>query len=323
MSSIETRRAIWSRYWQEGILHCLPGSYAGNYGGVFRDFWLGVFRDLRPSDSVLDIGTGNGALPALIVESLRENTPVIDAIDLATMAPSWLSELPASQTIRFHGNTAVESLPFEDHAFDLVISQYGLEYAGHEEATREATRVLKPRGRLALLMHHAQSHLVQVAREEITIAKWLLRSGGLMECALDIYPYVAEVRASGGSGLAANARASDVRSRINQLMGEASAMAASSPVPDSLHESQDFVSGQIQSILRTGNVPSALAKHARYCRGLRDSLFRNEELCKHAVDDAAMSSISMLFGEAGIKEIDFAPLASEGLLLGWKLCGCK
>lgn len=323
MSSTETRREVWSRYWLEGTLHCLPGSYDGNYGGAFRDFWLDVFQDLRPSDQVLDVGTGNGALPALIVESLPKITPAVDAIDLATVTPTWLASQPTSKAIRFHGNTAVESLPFSDDSFDLAISQYGLEYAQHGKAAREVTRVLKPRGRLALLMHHAQSHLVHVAREEVAAAKWLLTSRGLMECALDIYPYIAKARISGNAGLAADPQANQIRSRLNDLMGKARRMAASSPVPDLLHEAQDFVSRQIESILRTGDMPPALHRHSHYYAALGDALFRNEELCKHALDDQAMASISALFRGAGIKDIDFAPLTSDGLLLGWKMTGHK
>ena len=43
-------------------------------------------------------------------------------------------------------------LPFADESFDLVVSQYGLEYAG-AEAFAEAGRIVKPGGRLHALVH--------------------------------------------------------------------------------------------------------------------------------------------------------------------------
>tara|TARA_R110002072_G_scaffold184878_2_gene341445 strand:- start:168 stop:896 length:729 start_codon:yes stop_codon:yes gene_type:complete len=44
------------------------------------------------------------------------------------------------------------NLPYADQAFDLIVSQFGLEYAG-AEGFREAARLLAPEGELHLVLH--------------------------------------------------------------------------------------------------------------------------------------------------------------------------
>src|SRR3546814_5678640 len=99
--------------------------------------------------------------------------PRIDAIDLAQVAPAWVSSQPAPcrQALHFHSGVFAEALPFDDNSFDLVTSQYGIEYCDDVRTTPEVARVLAPDGRVALLLHHADSRLAQVAREELRLAR--------------------------------------------------------------------------------------------------------------------------------------------------------
>src|SRR3546814_1512716 len=89
--------------------------------------------------------------------------PRIDAIDLAQVAPAWVSSQPAPcrQALHFHSGVSAEALPFDDNSFDLVTSQYGIEYCDDVRTTPEVARVLAPDGRVALLLHHADSRLAR------------------------------------------------------------------------------------------------------------------------------------------------------------------
>src|SRR5690606_13928820 len=166
------RQAAWSRYWKQDVLHSLPGSFSGNYSGRIERFWLDNFAALGSGRRMLDIATGNGAIPQLACAHCAgrpAGMPRIDAIDLAQISPAWVASQPAScrDALHFHAGVSAESLPFADAAFDLVTSQYGIEYCDDARTAPEVARVLAPGGRVALLLHHAGSRLAEVAREEL------------------------------------------------------------------------------------------------------------------------------------------------------------
>ena len=114
--------------------------------------------------------------------ALRGDSVDVDAVDLAQVAPAWYT--PADYPrIRFHSGVRMESLPFPDGHFTLIVSQFGFEYAQREPALRECLRVLAPGGRLAFVMHHAGSVLAKVGRSELAIHERLLEAGGLLDAA--------------------------------------------------------------------------------------------------------------------------------------------
>src|SRR3546814_136608 len=99
---------------------------------------------------------------------------------------------PGRQALHFHSGVSAEALPFDDNSFDLVTSQYGIEYCDDVRTAPEVARVLAPDGRVALLLHHADSRLAQVAREELRLADWLLRPAGFLDLLQAIVPWVAQ-----------------------------------------------------------------------------------------------------------------------------------
>ena len=106
------------------------------------------FAQIKPSEAVLDVGTGTGVVaitaaragatvtgldltPALL-EAARENARIAGLTNL-----QWLE-----------GDA--ESLPFPDGRFDVVVSQFGHMFAPRPDAAiAEMRRVLKPSGRVA------------------------------------------------------------------------------------------------------------------------------------------------------------------------------
>lgn len=165
--------AHWSQYWATGALTSLPQDFAFNYDGEVRAFWHEQFETLPESGRMLDICTGNGPIALLAAGWAAQHKRAIDitAVDAAVVHPEQIaSRRPAEagliQTIRFLGETSVEALPFEAESFDLVTSQYGLEYCRIDAAAQELSRVLRPGGRLAILAHEASSDLLETMRAE-------------------------------------------------------------------------------------------------------------------------------------------------------------
>ena len=70
----DPRRQAWSSYWAQGALHSCTGSFDARYSGAIGAFWDAVVAEIPPGSRVLDLATGNGALP-LRLWSTRWPTP--------------------------------------------------------------------------------------------------------------------------------------------------------------------------------------------------------------------------------------------------------
>lgn len=322
----QIRRKSWSHFWQQGQLHSLASSMPDNYQGAIANFWQRELESLTTEHAILDIGTGNGALPAMIFQIHQENMPEIDAIDLAEIAPAWTQELPEkiARRLRFHGNTQAESLPFPNASFDLCISQYGFEYTHLDTSSQELARVLKPGCRLSLVLHHADSHLVTVAREELRHNSWLRSDASPLIKASQVLPYLQMASQGRVAELAQSPSANTARSNLNQAMQALSAIAAQSAYPDLLHESAEFIA---QALGSTGN-GIITAEHANqrlqhYQQALEQAALRHQELCSCAMDDKGIVHMQNLLTQHGIKDIDIAILKENNYLLGWTLTARK
>lgn len=151
MKTQESYSRSWNKYWQG------TGS-AGAYtaGGVnhpaISAFWAEFFESLRGRYDPLrlvDVATGNGAVVEIALRSLASDSPAISCIDISDAAIE-------NVTKRFENVTGIvadaASMPLDDRQFDIVCSQFGVEYAG-TGAIHEAARLVGPQGKLALLMH--------------------------------------------------------------------------------------------------------------------------------------------------------------------------
>ena len=165
--------AHWSDYWATGALTSLPQDFAFNYDGEVEGFWRELFAALPEPGRLLDVCTGNGPIALLAAEWAEESSKdlAITAVDAADLSPELIaSRSPRTaelvDRIQFIGRTTIEALPFEAASFDLLTSQYGLEYSDLERSAPELARVLSAGGRLAAVCHGADSELLATMGEE-------------------------------------------------------------------------------------------------------------------------------------------------------------
>lgn len=166
--------AEWSRYWaRETSGACLPGAPPAVQNALI-DAWKGllsrefaVFRGQNRPIQLLDIASGGGAVLKILLESPLEVVGIgVDAADVG----------PAAAALGVRGGIDAHALPFPDSAFDVVTSQFGLEYCG-QSAWAEAVRVLAPGGRLMLICHHRDSAAVLHNGRRLAAMQAMARAG--------------------------------------------------------------------------------------------------------------------------------------------------
>lgn len=316
--------APWTRYWASGALHSCTGSFDDGYGGAIGAWWEARFTALGAGDRILDIGTGGGPLPLMLVrraEGDAARMPYVTAVDLAQLrfgwipdpAPDWGSKLELRTGVR------AEALPFGPATFDLVCSQFGIEYAGRPAAIEEVLRVLRADGRAAFVLHADGSVLTRVAAEEAGHLRWLLEDGDwsrAVEAMLG--PMSRSGTPEGRSRLATDTSASAARQTFNAAVRELQVRAAASQVPDALVDARDAVFGMFQLAAAQGLEPAQRA-HVAWRQALNDALVRQRGLLDAALDESVVRAIADVFRGSGRDVRVDALRHVDGALLAWGL----
>ncbi|MDX2220080.1 MAG: methyltransferase domain-containing protein [Burkholderiales bacterium] len=156
-----SNRAAWEHYWSRE--HAQPAYAAqGRLTAILNMHWDRIFGELAPNLRdlpCLDIAAGNGDLSARLTAYLQQHRttpPAVIACDLSQDAARQLQSRNCDHAVRCDA----ARLPFANQCMDVVISQFGVEYAG-PHALDECARVIAPGGTVALAMHHSGGALHQ------------------------------------------------------------------------------------------------------------------------------------------------------------------
>ena len=140
----------WSRYWARDTSGaCLPDAPQVVQQRLI-DAWTALGRELTVETRLLDIASGGGSVLRVLRE--RSMATALTGIDAADVGP-------AAALVGVKGGVDAHSLPFAEASFDVVTSQFGIEYC-QARAWTEAVRVLRPGGQVQFICHHARSHAV-------------------------------------------------------------------------------------------------------------------------------------------------------------------
>lgn len=313
----DQRREAWSRYWASGAAHSCVGSFDASYSGAIGDFWRSVFAGATPRHHVLDVATGNGPLTRLAFQyGGHVGGMEIDAVDMADVAPAWFD--PAHYPgVRFHSGVAAERLPFADETFDCVVSQFGVEYARRPDAFVEALRVARFHACFAFVMHHSDSVLARVAREEAANADFLLSAQGLLAAARNALPWMARARA--GMDISTSVLAGAAREDYNRAMGDVGARIEAAGVPDLLVHTRHWVHGLLAEPPHVG-LARQLESLDEHESQLRAAALRSSELVRFALDESQVRDIARLFQNVRPNAVvRYEALSQHEGILGWGL----
>ncbi len=294
----------WSLYWQGGNADSCIANTGAEDRALVSSGWRALAEALPAGAIVLDLATGNGAVPRDLLAA--NETLVITGVDLAEIAPdSLLASQPALARVTFKGGVDICRLPFADASFDAITSQFGLEYAPLDKALSEAARVVRPGGRLQLLLHHAGSAIVAPAEALVAEMDRLFASGGLLDTLNKFVAGEADLDALERAGQAYMA-APEVRTR---------------------HISGQIMQGINQVILDMGQQPGR-------ARLLADSMqerlaaerSRLQQLQLAALDEEAARSLEQRLIALGLTDVSRSLLQAQGEppdIVGWQLSATK
>lgn len=315
----------WRRLWATGVTDTFGDNPQPGAGPAARpplaEHWLGwLARHVPQGARVLDLGTGNGALPRWLLQACPTLPLHCDGVDVVPVHPAWVANLPAAQRaqLQFHAGVSAAQLPFESGRYDLVLSQYGLEYAGWPHALPEALRMLAPGGRLALALHHAASRPARLAHEEIRHAQWLLQSGWL-DAATQMAQALSLLGSeSGRQALAREPRWAAVRQQFDRWQQDLRELGDDSVCPDLLYDAQHWCTQAFRVSAEQG-AGAGQAAMVRLSQQVQDTQARLQDLLAHVLDEAQFQTVCQQVAEAGLTVHEARSLHDGGHLMGWWL----
>lgn len=313
--------APWTRLWKAGVLHSCAEGISGNYDGAIGDFWRARFSTLQDAARVVDIGTGNGPLAVLcrsfgLERGLRFE---IHGVDAADITPA--EDVPDCDFsgITFHPKTLAGSLPFADSSVDLLVSQYGFEYAPREAALAEACRVIGRRGRIALIVHSTDSLVYQVSGQQLDAARFALDESPIWDDTAALIGVLASApTAAQRERLGLDPRAESVRNAFNASASWLLATARSRGNPQFLLSTIRHVQNVLVALDRSGAAEAKALLDAAF-QSLTDERWRLQQMRRAALDPEALAELGRAFGSAG-NPVTLAPIDQGAQArMGWGL----
>ena len=149
----------WDTFWRSSSTSEVLVTDTGARNPALDAFWASTMQRVTPQQSVVDIGCGAGSLSQGLVCDPALLIGVDISLTALTRSQSDANSMLVVQAMN-------EQLPLQLGAFDLVVSQFGVEYGGIV-ALAEACALGKPEGVLRCLVHCADSAIQQSAHRDL------------------------------------------------------------------------------------------------------------------------------------------------------------
>jgi ubiquinone/menaquinone biosynthesis C-methylase UbiE len=303
----------WEDFWRSGRIVSCPTDSTDGYTGNVRKVWEQFFVGLPAGSRLLDIGTGNGALPLIALDIAQKRSVAfeIHGVDLARIDPRRV--VPDGQRLFgnavFHGGVRAEAMPFADGYFHGIAGQYSLEYTEREAALREIHRVIAASAPARFVLHHASSVVVTIAHESLSHARELEERAAAFS---DLREYVAAERADADRAARLHARIAERIAHLHHLSAQSKGSRLLAEMLPALGKLFD---------LRQRLSPADFAEAVdRSYRAFKAAEQRLREMIDAALDEPGMKRIADQARAAGFHGVHFAPLIQDAdNLVGWQL----
>jgi ubiquinone/menaquinone biosynthesis C-methylase UbiE len=308
----------WTDYWADGHLHSLSAAFEANYAGTLADFWHNAFSALPEQARLLDIGTGNGAIPLLAIDYLKQqkvelNHWDITGIDLAQVSNQHID---ASYNIKLMGGVSATDTPF-DEPFDLITAKYALEYMPRAAALAEIKRLLKPGASFAAILHHEKSAIATFCQQELEQIK-LLADSKIFISVRNLIKAMGNFKPSDPSTHKPNAKADRLRASFNQAAGFIQQQQQKFLNPAFMMGCLGTLA-QLFEQLDNLNLKQRL-EHIEQCRlRVKSNSLRLKDFADALLTEQAFNELCEQFKALGFEITKADEISHQGDLLGWQL----
>ena len=163
----------WSNYWQGGQLTSLPQDFKFNYDGIIQQEWHKCFAKLKNKSTIVDLCTGNCAIALLASQYSFEHCKdfCLTAVDAANITKEVILKAHPQQKkyldkIKLLANSPIENLNLSHQHYDLITSQYGIEYSNWQQTAKKVAQLLKNNGTFMMLCHSSHSQIIKTMQIE-------------------------------------------------------------------------------------------------------------------------------------------------------------
>lgn len=157
MGEAEENTAHWDQFWQQGEAACCDDRASPGHAAAVDSIWTSLFESAPAGTTVLDLCTGNGSVLAIAARGGNVSGLGIDSARTSPKLGQDFGFLRASAT----------ALPVADESYDVVTSQFGIEYTPIEASMAEVARVLRPSGQSVFVVHAAAGVTATAARRQL------------------------------------------------------------------------------------------------------------------------------------------------------------
>ncbi|WP_298747991.1 methyltransferase domain-containing protein [uncultured Brevundimonas sp.] len=304
---MEKRRGWhWTDYWRSGREEVMtvttPSGVAVFDTGPIWRAWFAGFED---GARLLDLATGSGQVAghAAAAAAAAGRTFDITGVDYAEVRPV--------EGLRLLGGVALETLPFAAGQFDGASSQFGIEYADTRPALTELARVLKPGGRVLMLLHHAGGVITRQTAAQIAAYDRVMANG-------------AAVRQARRAFHAHHKRLPPATIRAaEEALREAVGRAKDRLDPDPAFDTARYLVGYLADLsdrIAAYDAASALARLEVFETGNAAWRRRQQAQTRAALDAAGMDAFVERAARAGLALADRAEHRdARGALVAWRV----
>lgn len=304
------------------MLHSCASGITGNYDREILDFWLGQIATLSDDDMLVDVGTGNGAIPLLALDNARQRgiSLRIHGVDLADIDPVADIADGASKFdgIQFHPGTSMTALPFGDGSVSLLCSQFAFEYAPRAESADEILRVIGTEGTAAMIVHSTDSVIATVAEAQRLGCRWLLSESNLLPAASRLLgAMVGAASREARAALARDPAAESARHAFNDAASKLMSQIEGNPSAELLQQTAQRISTLLAHPFATHDEADAAISSLR--TWIEDEQQRLLLMQAAALDQQSLDDAVRLLGASGLAVRTGRLLYGGDTCMGWTI----
>ncbi|WP_368561723.1 class I SAM-dependent methyltransferase [Pseudoxanthomonas sp. UTMC 1351] len=302
-------------------MHSCSTAISGNYDGAIRTFWNAQFDALQNGERVVDIGTGNGALPLLAKDSAARRGIFLDihGVDIADIDP------PATvkggektyEGVKFHPKTSSAHLPFPDGSVTLVCSQFAFEYTPRQATISEILRVIGRDGRAAFVVHSDRSIIATISEQQLAGCCYLLQGDIFANAHAMIGVLSKAPNPALRSALANDPHAESARTAFNTSAAALMEMMAANENAAILRKTADQIRNALSAAGHQKSIALSILDSAQ--AAVNDEKLRLQQLRRALVNPDELAAIASFFRSAGYTVTSSSLEQRPGIEMGWTL----